>query len=346
LKILHAILKLHKPNNIILITEGADDLFDKMKYTNAKFVAVIATLCCLLWGSAYPSIKIGYIFFNIASNDTASKILFAGYRFVIAGVILLILAQTVGKSIFHFSKRSISQLLLLGVIQTTLQYIFFYIGVANTTGVKGSVMNSTAAFFSVLLAHYIYQNDRLTKTKVIGCLVGFIGVIVVNFNADLLQFSFNFMGDGFVAIAALIFSVAAIYSKKLTKSMDIMVITGYSLFIGGIMLVLLGVVSGGHVSHFTLKSSSILIYLALLSSIAFSLWNLLLKYNNVGLVSVYNLLTPIFGSVLSAIFLGETIFELKNVVALLLVCIGIWMVNTVENKLNVFVNKKVKNIKV
>jgi drug/metabolite transporter (DMT)-like permease len=305
-------------------------------------VAAIATLCCLLWGSAYPAIKIGYLLFNIQSNDIASKFLFAGYRFVIAGIILLIFAQISGKSIFRFSKRSISSLIFLGIFQTTLQYIFFYIGVANTTGVKGSVMNSTVAFFSVILAHYIYKNDRLSKTKAIGCIVGFIGVIVVNFNSELLQFTFNFTGDGFIVIAALIFSVAAIYSKKLTQSIDVVVITGYSLFIGGIMLVIMGEVSGGQVNHFTLSSSLILIYLALLSSFAFSLWNLLLKYNNVGPVSVYNFLTPIFGSLLSAIFLGETIFELKNMVALILVCIGIWMVNTVGINVNVLFHKRVK----
>jgi drug/metabolite transporter (DMT)-like permease len=328
--------------NIILTTGGADYLFDHKKFTDAKFVAAIATLCCLLWGSAYPAIKVGYILFNINTNDIASKFLFAGYRFVIAGVILLILAQLSGKKIFSFSKRNFSRLFILGVIQTTLQYIFFYIGVANTTGVKGSVMNSTAVFFGVILAHYLYKNDKLTKTKAIGCMIGFIGVIAVNFNSELLRFSFNFTGDGFVVIAALIFSVAAIYSKKLTESMDVMVITGYSLFIGGIILVLLGEVSGGQVDHFTPKSSLLLIYLALLSSIAFSLWNLLLKYNNVGLVSVYNFLTPIFGSVLSAIFLGETIFELKNIVALILVCIGIWMVNAVGKNVNVLLNEKLK----
>lgn len=329
-------------NNIILITEGADYLFDNKKFTDAKFVAAIATLCCLLWGSAYPAIKIGYLLFTISSNDTASKILFAGYRFVIAGVILLILAQISGKSIFSFSKKNISRLFILGIIQTTLQYIFFYIGVANTTGVKGSVMNSTGTFFSVILAHYIYNYDKLTKTKAIGCMVGFIGVLIVNFNSELLRFSFNFTGDGFVVIAALVFSVSAIYAKKLTESMDVMVITGYSLFIGGILLVLLGEAFGGQVYHFTLTSSFTLLYLALLSSIAFSLWNLLLKYNNVGLVSVYNFLIPIFGSVLSALFLGETIFELKNIVALILVCIGIWMVNSVGNNVNVLLNKKVK----
>jgi drug/metabolite transporter (DMT)-like permease len=326
------------------MTEGADYLIDHKKFTDAKFVAAIATLCCLLWGSAYPAIKIGYILFNINTNDIASKFLFAGYRFVIAGVILLIVAQLSGKRIFSFSKRNFSRLITLGVIQTTLQYIFFYIGVANTTGVKGSVMNSTAVFFGVILAHYLYKNDKLTKTKAIGCMIGFIGVIAVNFNSELLRFSFNFTGDGFVIIAAFIFSVAAIYAKKLTESIDVMVITGYSLFIGGMILVILGGVSGGQVDHFTLKSSFLLIYLALLSSIAFSLWNLLLKYNNVGPVAVYNFLTPIFGSVLSAIFLGETIFELKNIVALILVCIGIWMVNAVGKNINVLLNEKLSKV--
>lgn len=317
-------------------------MFDHKKLTDAKFVAAIAALCCLLWGSAFPGVKIGYVLFHIHSNDIASKFLFAGYRFVLAGAILLILAQISGKRIFNVSKKSLLGLFVLGFVQTSLQYLFFYVGVANTTGVKGSVVNSTSAFFGVLLAHYIYKNDKVTKRKAIGCMAGFIGVIVINFNSELLRFTFTFTGEGFVVIAALIFSVGAIYAKKLTESIDVMVITGYSLFIGGIVLVLLGEWSGGQVTHFTLSSSFLLIYLALLSSVAFSLWNLLLKYNNVGLVSVYNFLTPIFGSVLSAIFLGETILEIKNMVALILVCIGIWLVNTVGNNANDFVHLKMK----
>lgn len=296
-------------------------------YTNRKFIAFIATICCLLWGSAYPGVKNGYILFNIASKDIPSKFIFAGYRFFIAGVILLIFSKACGKKIFNLSKAGILNLFLLGGLQTTLQYIFFYIGVANTTGVKGAIMNSTGAFFGVILAHFTYTNDKLTKNKALGCLIGFIGVIIINFNSGLLKISFNFNGDGFVIIAAFIFSVAAIYCKKLAETMDVMVLTAYSLFIGGIILIGLGLVFGGHVYRVTFKASLMLLYLALLSSIAFSLWNMLLKYNKVGLVSVYNFLTPIFGAVLSAIFLGESILELKNLFALILVCIGICLVN-------------------
>lgn len=300
---------------------------DEKKFTNGKFVAVIATLCCLLWGSAFPAVKSGYSLFNIVARDIPSKVVFAGYRFTIAGVILLVVAGVCGKSVLKLSKKNITALIVLGILQTTVQYIFFYIGLANTTGVKSSIMNSTATFFSVILAHYIYKNDKLTKKKIIGCIIGFVGVMIVNFNADLLHFSFSFMGEGFIVIAAFVFSIAAIYGKRITREMDVIVVTGYSLFMGGVMLILLGSLYGGRVYHFTVASASMLIYLALLSSAAFSLWNLLLKYNKVGHVSVYNFLTPIFGAILSSIFLGENILEFKNLVALALVCLGIWSVN-------------------
>ncbi|MCB2294923.1 DMT family transporter [Clostridium algoriphilum] len=296
-------------------------------FTDKKIVAIIATLCCLLWGSAYPAIKIGYILFNISTGDIPSKLVFAGYRFIIAGIVLLMIAQKYGKKIFNIRKENVKDLFYLGVIQTTLQYIFFYIGVANTTGVKSSIMNSTVTFFSVILAHYIYTNDKLNMQKIVGCIVGFIGVMIVNFSSDLLRFSFSFMGEGFIIIAAFTFSISVIYAKKLTQKMDVMVVTGYSLFIGGIILMLLGILLGGRVHNFTINSSLILIYLALLSSASFSLWNQLLKYNKVGPVSVFNFLTPIFGTILSAIFLQENIFEYKNIIALILVCVGIWMVN-------------------
>ncbi|APO48301.1 EamA family transporter [Paenibacillus xylanexedens] len=292
---------------------------------------LVASLCCLLWGSAYPSIKLGYIAFNILPEDIASKYVFAGYRFTLAGLLLLLLSRIVRKEKLQLSRPQWTSLIMLGILQTGLQYMFFYVGVANTTGVKGSIMNATTTFFSVVLAHFIYKNDKLSRNKIVGCLLGFIGVIIVNFHTDLLAFSFSFTGEGFVIIAALVFSVTALYAKRLTATIDVLIITGVSLFVGGLVLTLLGLSLGGRVTHFTLESTSNLIYLALLSSVAFCLWNMLLKYNKVGRVSVYNFLIPVFGALLSALFLGETILELKNLAALLFVSVGIYLVNRVRS---------------
>ncbi|WP_343223517.1 DMT family transporter [Paenibacillus solanacearum] len=219
------------------------------------------------------------------------------------------------------------QISILGAIQTTIHYAIFYIGVSNTSGMKGSIMNATTAFFGVVLAHYVYKNDKLSPSKAIGCMIGFIGVVIVNFSTDLLNFSFRFTGEGFVIIAAFIFSATGLYAKKLTKTLDVVLITSYGLLIGGIALTLLGMIFGGKATHFTWESSSLLLYLALSSSASFYLWNWLLKYNKVGRVSVYNFLVPVFGASLSSIFLGETILEIKNLIALVLVSLGIWLVN-------------------
>ena len=294
-------------------------------FSNRKLVFLLATLCCMLWGSAYPSIKAGYALFAIAADDLPSKLLFAGYRFLAAGIVILI-AVAPTRPIFALDGRQCRQIALLGLTQTSLQYVFFYVGLAYTTGVKGSIMNATGSFFSVLLAHFIYHNDRLTLNKVIGCLAGFAGVMVVNFGDHLLDFDFTLRGEGFVVIAAFLLSAASIYGKRLSQSIDSFVLTGHQLAFGGLVLVLIGHATGGTLSGFTVASSTLFAYLVLLSSIAFALWTCLLKYNNVGMVSVFNFLIPVFGAVLSAIFLGESILEWKNVAALALVCGGIWLV--------------------
>ena len=295
-------------------------------FTDRKLVFMWATLCCLLWGSAYPAIKNGYLLFNIGADDIPTKLVFAGYRFVAAGLVLLAIAVLRGKPLGLPERRMLGQVTLLGLMQTTLQYVFFYIGLSHATGVKSSIMNATGTFFSVLLAHYIYKNDRLSYRKALGCLVGFAGVMVVNFSEGLLSFEFTLLGEGFVVIAAFVLSAASIYGKKISQGLDAMVLTGYQLAIGGVALLLLGWATGGELSGFTVQSSALLLYLVVLSSAAFSWWTVLLKHNRVSLVTVFNFMIPVFGTLLSALFLDERFLEWKNGVALVLVCGGIWLV--------------------
>ncbi len=298
-------------------------------FTRRKVVFLVASLCCLLWGSAYPTIKNGYALFNIAQDDIASKLVFAGYRFILAGLVLLVIA-TIGKKVLRLDLRTLGQVTLLGLTQTSLQYVFFYIGLAYATGVKSSIMNATGTFFSVLLAHYIYKNDRLSFNKALGCLVGFTGVMVVNFSPSLLSFEFTLLGEGFIVVAAFMLSAASIYGKKVSQHVDSVVLTGYQLAIGGVALLLVGLATGGTLSGFTVKSTASLAYLVVLSATAFSLWTILLKYNRVSMVTVFNFMIPVFGTVLSALFLDERIMEWKNGIALLLVCFGIWLVTKEE----------------
>jgi drug/metabolite transporter (DMT)-like permease len=286
-----------------------------------------ATLCCLLWGSSYPAIKSGYELFQIATDDIPSKVVFAGYRFLFAGLLLLLFALAQRKPIARLSPRQFGQLTLLGLTQTTIQYIFFYVGLAFTTGVKGSIMNATGTFFSVLLAHFIYHNDKLSYNKTLGCVLGFAGVMLVNFNSGMQDFRFVWNGDGFVVLAAFILSAATMYGKRISQTVDPTVMTGWQLAIGGVVLVVGGYATGGTLEVHSFSAVAILGYLTLLSSVAFALWSVLLKVNRVSMIAPFNFVVPVAGTVLSAIFLGENILEIKYAVALVLVCSGIWWVN-------------------
>ncbi len=295
-------------------------------YQTRSGVFALATLCCVLWGSAYPAIKNGYALLHIAPSDIASQMLFAGWRFALAGLILLLVAAAMKKPILGLGGRQMGQVALLGLTQTAIQYVFFYIGLAHASGVKSSIMNATGVFFSVVLAHVIYANDRLNARKALGCLIGFLGVVVVNLGGGTLGFDFSLLGEGFVIIAAFVLAAASIYGKRLSADMDPMVMTGWQLFVGGAILMAIGMVGGGQMEGLDLRSGSLLLYMALLSSVAFAVWSLLLKHNPVGMIAAFNFLIPVFGVALSAIFLGESLLRWSYLAALVLVCAGIWLV--------------------
>lgn len=299
------------------------------RFSHRYLVLAVATLCCFLWGSAYPIIKIGYEWLNLAADDTASQILFAGYRFLGSGALLLIFAGLMGKSLWRFSGREWASLAMLGLLQTTLQYVFFYIGLAHASGVKAAIMNATGTFFSVLLAHFIYRDDRLSRTRVLGCVIGFVGVVLVNIGkpgSGAMDAQVSMLGEGFIAIAALVLSLSLIYGKHLSRTIDPTVMTAHQLTLGGVVLLFLGEGLGGSVAITTVASGALLLYLMALSAAAFALWSFLLKYNPVGQVIPFQFLIPIFGAGLSALLLQESIMEWKNLAALVLVCSGIWLV--------------------
>ena len=294
-------------------------------FADKRTLVAVATLCCLLWGSAVPAVKFGYGLIGIAPGDTPSLLLFAGLRFCLAGLMLIAYSLTTGRPIM-LRPRRFGEVALLGFGQTTLQYVLYYIGLAHTTAVKTSILSSTLVFFSVLLAHVIYVNDKLTPRRMIGCLIGFAGVVAVNFGAGAFDFQFSPMGEGSLLVSTFIGSLAAIYGRRLSQDMDATVMTGWQLLLGGIVLTAMGFAGGGHLDNFTAGAAVLVVYLAGVSAVAFTLWSLLLKHNPVGSVAVFNFEIPIFGAILAALVLGESVLEWKNLLALVLVSVGIWLV--------------------
>ena len=300
-------------------------------FTRPSNVLLLSILCTLLWGSAFPSIKIGYQLFGLATDDIASKLLFAGIRFFAAGLITLTISRLQSGRVLYPKASNLKDILLVSLFLTVLEYVFFYISLSHITGVKGSIINASASFFVVILAHFFYKNDKFTISKITGCIIGFAGIVLINFNGmSTSDLSFNLLGDGFMIFSALSFAIGSLISKNVCQKADATMVTGYQLGIGGIILIFFGLINGGSLKSITLPGIFLLTYMAFLSAIAFTIWTILSKYNKIGKIAIYNFLTPVFGTLLSAIFLGDNLFNWYHLFALILVCVGIYIVNTVK----------------
>jgi drug/metabolite transporter (DMT)-like permease len=295
------------------------------RLTNKWVVLILATFCCLLWGSAYPAVKIGYELSGI--ETTGAKILFAGYRFFLAGIITLLMATIVLKKWVIPKKDDRTGIICLGLIQTTCQYIFFYIGLSNTTGVKSAIIGAAANFFTIFLAHFILKGENLTRNKIAGSILGMTGVVLIQVQGGSIDGSFSFFGEGFLLMASLATAFGSVLTRIFTQKSDAMLLTAYQLMFGGAVLIVFGLLMGGSITQMTAAGLGNLFYLAMLSAMAFTIWTILLKHNPVGRIAIFGFMFPIFGVILSGLLLGESFLSLRTLAALASVSAGIWLVN-------------------
>lgn len=301
---------------------------------NALIAGLCATLCCALWGSASPVIKTGYVLFAINTADTPSIILFAGLRFFLAGALATLIGSALNRKPLIPARASLPNVAKLALVQTILQYVFFYTGVANSSGVKSSIVQSASPFIVILVACFLFRNERFTVVKLAGCVFGLIGMVIVNLDGSTLDFNMTFLGEGCILISNFWYAISSSLIKSYSKTENPVTLSGYQFMLGGAIMAVIGFVLGGRLTQITWAGVGILFYLAVLSAVAYSLWGMLLKVNPVSRIAVYGFMTPIFGVLFSALILGEVeqAFNLQTLSALILVCIGIFIVNKLSAK--------------
>lgn len=293
---------------------------------NSFFVTVAALLCCALWGSATPFIKIGYGLL-LPQKNVPSIILFAGIRFAIAGILAIALYSISRRKFLYPQKENWGRIVKIAAVQTVIQYLFFYIGLANTSGVKGTIISGSNVFFAIIIAALLYRQERLTWRKIVGCLLGFAGIIAVNLNG--LDLNMNFTGDAFVLFSTISYAFSSVLIKRYSQYEDPVIISGYQFLTGGIIMIAIGFSFGGSVEIATGAGMGVLIYLAFLSAVAYSLWGVLLQYNPVSRITVFSFMIPVFGVLLSSLMLDEasSVTPVQLIVTLVLICAGILVLN-------------------
>lgn len=309
----------------------------KTLWTNSYFVALMAIIACILWGSAFPVLKVTYNELNLATDDVLSRLLLAGGRFLLASIMLFLFIGLGLKEDIRIKKSWLAPVFVLGVAQTGLQYFFFYNGLAYTGGIKGAILNSIGNFLVVIIAHFIYKNDRLNFGKIIGLITGFAGIILVNWTPGARGFNFEFVfkGEGFLILSGLASVFGTFRAKKLSRDINPLIMNAYQLLFGSLILLIAGMPGVFQRSlNTTIVFWMLFVYSAFLSAAAFSIWYTLLKFNKAGEVTLYRFIIPVSGALLSAIFIPGEKLTSSVIVALILVAVGILAVNYWQRKID------------
>jgi len=315
-------------------------------FANKKLVVVFALACAIIWGVCYSCTKVGYSLFNIVKTDDftdeASKMLFAGARFVLAGIISLGLSFIINKKFPAFPVKKTGGVLLYAFFQTFLQYAAMYIALSYIDASKSSILNQLGVFLLILLSHFLYKSDRFGVLKIVGCVIGFAGIIVVNLKG--LNFSgVSFQGEGLIIVSSFSATIGYVICKKMGSTGDPIGLTGWQQLIGGAGLLIVGLLCGGRLTVTGAGSILMLIFLAVAISVAYVVWSMLLKYNEMSKVAVYKLAVPVFGVLAGWAIGGENIWTNPMLfVSMAMVSAGILLVNMSGSK----ISEKAKIIKI
>ncbi len=301
----------------------------KKIFTGKWQVPLLAITACILWGTAFPSLKISYKIIMPLDVNSFDRMLFASLRFLLASLLLFspLIFSKERKIIFNI-KDYLIPLIMLGILQTGLQYFFFYNGLARTTGVKSSIIMTSGIFMTVIASHFVYDNDKLSIKRWLGLLAGFSGVVLVNLSRGEFSFTFDLQGEGFLLLAAVVSTAGSFLAKKLSGQLNAMLITAWQMFFGSMLLLLFSLQKSSlDRLSFTPVAGVLLFYLAFVSAAAFAIWYTLIKYNPLGYITSFKFMTPVSGVLLSALFLAGESVTFMIFVALLLVSIGIIIIN-------------------
>ena len=287
----------------------------------------LALITMLLWGSLYPTVKLGFSAFAV--DSTADILLFAGVRFVICGAIICIFAAITDKGSYKAVRTTIWPILLSGFFAIILHYSLSYTGLELTDSSKTALIKKVGTLFYICFSFLFIKSDRPTAKKIIAAFGGFLGIVVLNISTD--GFSFS-IGDVLIIASSFSSVFASVISKKMFDRVSPLTSTGVSQFFGGAVLVIVGLLFGGRL-NFAFDSSLLLMaYICAASTVSYCIWYNVVKSGELSKLFIIKFAEPIFACIFSAMLLNENIWQIQYLVAFVLISGSIWLSNTRSKK--------------
>jgi drug/metabolite transporter (DMT)-like permease len=291
------------------------------------FLAIGAITCSVLWGSAFPAIRVAHQYFD--SAPLMNHIAFAGLRFTLAGFLVLMFTK---KNWQNWQDCPKAGLLLVMLFQVVFQYTLFYWGMKMAPAVLGAILISTGSFWWVILAPLVDKKESLNLKQFLLIALGFAGVCICLMNKYSTTGMQNLYGLLFVA-SCLCGIIAALLVRPMSKKVPAPFLAGVSLFSGGLILCLITYQESlSMVQNMSWPLGALTVWLAIVSSAAFSLWYYLITLFDVPRLSGYRMMIPLFGVLESVIFLKDEKLTINLLIGGTVILVSVAMLEKLKKK--------------
>jgi drug/metabolite transporter (DMT)-like permease len=262
----------------------------------AKLIVCFATVY-LVWGSTYLVASIGV--------HALPPFLFGGIRFTIAGILLGLTSLLLGNR-FRLDATEWRHMVLVA-----LGNVFIANGCTNwamqtVASNQTAILNASAALWIALLATRGRRAHALDRRTLIGLIVGFAGTLLIIWPHGNLHTT-HFAMQLLILVAVFSWSASTVYIRNAHSKLDVLSFTAVQMFLGGVMLTALGLVTGEAADwHWSRPGITAMIYLTIASScLAYTAFAWLAKNTTPAMVGTYSYVNPAIAAVLGWWFLGE-----------------------------------------
>jgi drug/metabolite transporter (DMT)-like permease len=291
-----------------------------LKKSKIVFLAIFATI---LWSTAFAVVKIGLRY--------CSPMLFAGIRFILAGLILLPLVGGL-KNYFKSLRYNIKSILLVSLFQTLLLYSLFFWGMSLVPGSIGAIVTGSSPLIAAIAAHIFLKDDKLSLRKAIYIFSGIFGIILISVERQLIiRTSFKELAGIFILLgSSFVSSIGNIVVSADKSDSNPITLNSAQMGIGGFALLLLSFIIERHPQiEITKQFVFALLWLSLISAAGFSIWFYLLKIEKVKVsdLNMWKFILPVFGALISWTLLKNDSPTALSILGMLIIAISVLLFN-------------------
>ena len=280
----------------------------------------LLTILSLIWASAFFNIKIATYSFG--------PVTIAFLRVFFGAIPVLLLCYYKNIKVEAFSKDW-HWFAMIGFINLVAPFFLIAYGVKSVQSNLAAILMSTTPLSSTVLAHFYTKNEKFNLVKTIGILIGFSGIVFL-FSDNLLIDENNFVSALLILLGSTCYVIGGVLTLKISKKKNENVTGSILIWATIILIPLVSFIEQPWELTPRIDSTISVIYLGLVSTgIAWLLRFRILVNNGLIFQSQVSYLIPIFGTILSYIFLKELI-TVKVLISLIAVCVGIYFVRKAD----------------